>query len=285
MKVSGFTFIRNARNFDYPIVEAITSILPLCDEMIVCAGNSDDDTLDMIQSIPSDKIKIVHSVWDDTLRKGGRALAVETDKAFAAVSPDSDWAFYIQGDEVLPEQYIPVVRQAMEQYRDDKKVEGLLFKYVHFYGNYHYTGDSRMWYRHEIRVIRNNKEVRSYRDAQGFQKNNKKLKVKPVEAYIYHYGWVRNPFHQKAKMDNFRKLYDENVTVSAETLFDYSNVHSLQLFEGTHPQVMRERIGRQDWNFTFDVTKKNLPLRERVLFFLEKLTGRRWFEYKNYKII
>ena len=40
MRVSGFTFIRNAIHYDYPIVEAIHSILPLCDEVVVAVGNS-----------------------------------------------------------------------------------------------------------------------------------------------------------------------------------------------------------------------------------------------------
>jgi hypothetical protein len=30
---------------DYPIVEAIKSILPICDDFVVAVGNSDDDTL------------------------------------------------------------------------------------------------------------------------------------------------------------------------------------------------------------------------------------------------
>ena len=49
----------------------------------------------------------------------------------------------------------PVVREAMQRYLMDKTVEGLLFKYLHFYGSYSYIGDSRQWYRREIRVIRN----------------------------------------------------------------------------------------------------------------------------------
>jgi hypothetical protein len=51
MKVSGFSFIKNALIYDFPIVEAITSILPICDEFIVAVGDSDDDTLDLIAQI------------------------------------------------------------------------------------------------------------------------------------------------------------------------------------------------------------------------------------------
>ncbi|MDR2448730.1 MAG: hypothetical protein LBD52_02075 [Prevotellaceae bacterium] len=285
MKISGFTFVRNAVKFDYPVVAAITSILPLCDEVVVCVGKSEDDTLALIESIPSNKIRIVHSVWDDSLRKNGRVLAVETNKAFDAVAADADWAFYIQADEVVHEKYLPVIKQAMAQYKDDRRVEGLLFKYVHFYGSYDYVGDSRTWYRHEIRIVRNNKTVRSYRDAQGFQKDGRKLHVKEIDAAIHHYGYVRNPHIMCAKQSNLDQLYGEKVTFSADEMFDYSKVASLKLFEGTHPQVMRERINRQDWDFTFDTTKNNLSLKGRILHFIEKKTGKRLFEYKNYTII
>ncbi|MDR3185044.1 MAG: hypothetical protein LBT49_06545 [Prevotellaceae bacterium] len=285
MKVSGFTFVRNAEKFDYPVVEAITSILPLCDEVVVCVGNSDDNTLALIESIPSGKIRIVHSVWDDSLRKDGKVLAVETDKAFDAIAADADWAFYIQADEVLHEKYIPAVRQAMEQYKDNKEVEGLLFKYIHFYGSYNYVGDSRTWYRHEIRVVRNDKAIRSYRDAQGFRKHGRKMRVKEIDAAIHHYGWVRNPYHMQAKQSNFESLYREKPTIAADALFDYSNEASLKLFDGTHPQVMQERIGRQDWDFTFDTKKKHFSWKNRLLHFIEEKTGKRLFEYKNYTII
>src|SRR5687767_12636501 len=102
MKVTGFSFIRNAVKFQYPIAEALQSILPLCDEVVVAVGMSDDDTRDVVTSL-SPKIRVIDTVWDEQLREGGRVLAVETDKAFRAIGPDSDWCIYIQGDEVMHE--------------------------------------------------------------------------------------------------------------------------------------------------------------------------------------
>ena len=129
MKVAGFTFIRNAVHYDYPVVESITSLLPLVDELIVCVGDSNDDTLGLIENIGSPKIKIIHSVWDESLREGGKVLAIETNKALAAVSSDAVWCFYLQGDEVLSELDYDSIREAMHRYKDDKSVEGLLFNY------------------------------------------------------------------------------------------------------------------------------------------------------------
>ena len=291
MRVAGFTFIRNAVKYDYPATEAISSVLPLCDEMVVSVGNSADNTEAMVQSIPSPKIRIYHSVWDDALREGGKVLAVETDKALDHIGPDADWCIYIQGDEVIHEKYYPAITEAMEKYLNDPRVEGLLFKYVHFYASYDYVGDSRKWYDHEIRIIRNDKKIRSYRDAQGFRKNGKKLQVKPVDAYVYHYGWVKHPHLQVQKINDFQKLWTredprgQHISEKKALSFDYSGIDSLEKFRGTHPQVMLERIRKKNWTFDFDVSRKNFSLKGRVLYWIEKKTGRRLFDYRNYEII
>lgn len=291
MKVSGFTFVRNAIKFDYPIVEAITSILPICDEMIVSVGKSDDDTLGLIKSISSPKIKIIETVWDDSLREGGKVLAVETDKALAAVSPDSDWCFYIQGDEVVHEQYLPAIKKGMQDYLNDPKVEGLLLKYLHFYGSYQYVADSQKWYRQEIRVIRNNKNICSYRDAQGFRTvDNQKLNVRMIDAYMYHYGWVKPPEVQKAKMKSSINFWEKDDVAEKkkkeyEETFDYSGIDSLASFEGTHPAVMQARLERVNWQFDFNIQEKKLSFKNKLRFLIENLTGWRIGEYRNFRLL
>jgi len=289
MRVCGFTFIRNAVKYGYQIQEAILSILPLCDHFVVAVGNSDDDTLALIKSIPSDKIEIIETVWDDSLRKGGAVLAVETNKAFDAIKDDYDWCFYIQGDEVMHEQYIEPVRQAMERYKDDAVVEGLLFKYVHFYGTFDFVADSRSWYRQEIRIIRNNKSIRSFKDAQGFRINNRKLKVKRVDAAIYHYGWVRPPEKMQDKIKNFSALWHSDdwieKNIPDQMFFDYSNVSSIKRFSGSHPKVTFNYISSKNWIVEMDENKRTYKLKDRILYNIEKWTGWRPFEYRNFELI
>ncbi|MBC7873036.1 MAG: glycosyltransferase family 2 protein [Ferruginibacter sp.] len=295
MKVSGFTFVKNAVKYGYPVVESIQSILPVVDEMIICLGDSEDNTNELIASIRSDKIKIIHSVWDAQLREGGKVLAVETNKALDATAADADWLFYIQADEAVHEQYHQVIIAAMQKYREDKRVEGLLFHYHHFYGSYRFIGDGRRWYSKEIRVIRNNKNIRSFKDAQGFRLvNGRKLRVKLIDAFIYHYGWVRNPvtmfqkykdFGQhwvpKAAHDQWRAELEQK-----NTRFDYSNIDSVSIFEGTHPGVMNELVGKEDWEFNIDLKKKHFKnIKHRLLYFLSQKFGWRPFEYSNYKRI
>ncbi len=179
----------------------------------------------------------------------------------------------------------------MQDHLDDQEVDGLLFKYLHFYGSYQYVADAQRWYRQEIRIIRNQGNITSYRDAQGFRTiTDKKLNVKWIEAFVYHYGWVKSPEIQKEKMKssiNFwatdeqaasvKKHYDEN--------FDYAGIDSLTTFNGTHPKVMQARIEHVNWQFNFDIREKKLSLKNRFRAWVEKITGWRIGEYKNFKVI
>lgn len=281
--------VRNAVKYDYPIEESIRSILPVVDEYVVAVGKSEDQTLELIRSIGSPKIRIIETIWDDSLREGGRVLAEETNKAFDAIAADTDWCFYLQGDEVVHEQYHGEILRACREYLDQEEVDGLLFRYEHFYGSYEYVGDSRTWYRNEIRVIRNDKSIRSYRDAQGFRKNGQKLKVKPVNACIYHYGWVKDPRFQQAKQENFHRMWHDDTWVKEHvaeaSAYDYSMIDSLKKFEGSHPAVMQQRLQRMNWEFHWDVSRKKFRLKDWLLYKVEQLTGVRLFEYKNYEVI
>jgi len=289
MKVCGFSFVKNAIKYDYPIVEAIESILPLCDAFVIAIGKSEDETLALIQNISSPKIKIIETIWNEKLRVGGAVLAEETNKAFDAIGDEFDWCFYIQGDEVVHEKYHDEIRNQMLEFENDENVEGLLFNYQHFYGSYDYVGDSRRWYRREVRIIRNDKKIRSWKDAQGFRRDGKKLKVKLINATVYHYGWVKHPKHQQSKQENFNKYWHSDETVKKMVAqvddFDYSKIDSLKKFEGTHPKVMHQRIAKVNWGFSFDPTRKQLSLKDFFLQKIEKWTGWRIGEYRNYELL
>jgi hypothetical protein len=288
MKVTGFSFVKNAIKYQYPVVEAVRSILPLCDDFVIAVGDSDDETRKLVATIDPQKIKIIDTVWNEKMKEGGRVLAVETDKAFQAINAETDWCFYIQADEVLHEQYYDEVYDQMKKWKDEKQVDGLLFKYRHFYGSYDYVGISSKWYRNEIRVLRNDKSIFSYRDAQSFRKgNNERLKVKPIDAYIHHYGWVREPKAMFSKQRNFGRFYDgkgdEGRVYTGE--FDYTEIDALERYTGTHPTVMQQKIANVNWQFEHDPSQNNLSLKERLKNLLEKVTGKRPFDFNNYKII
>lgn len=287
MKVSGFSFVRNGIAFDYPFLESIQSVLPLCDEFVIAVGKSDDATLERIESLRSNKIITIPTVWDESLRTGGAVLAQQTNIALQHVT--GDWAVYLQADEVLHEQDLPEIKRSMERNLGDHRVEGLLLSYNHFYGSYDYVGSSRRWYRNEIRVVRPGIGVQSWGDAQGFRINGRKLNVRPVEATVYHYGWVRPPQVQQRRQRAFHRLWhsDEWVQqyVGADAEFDYRDSGSLTRFAGTHPAVMRERIKKQHWAFSYDAARDKGRIKDRVLDWFESKTGIRIGEYRNYHLL
>jgi len=287
MKVAGFTIARNLVQADYPLKEALYSVLPLCDEMVIAVGNSEDGTKNYIESFNEPKIRLFDTIWDDSKRIGGAVLADETNKAMDQVSEDADWLVYIQADECLHEKYLPAVRAAMEQHLHDEEVDALLFDYLHFYGNYTMVGDSRRWYRQEIRIIKNHRNIRSWKDAQGFRTaDGKKLRVAKINACIYHYGWVKHPKYQQQKQAQFHRLWHDDNYMEKNVLgveeFDYGTIDSLKHFQGTHPAVMQERIQRMDWTFDVDPTKKNFGMKAKFLHWIEQKTGWRVGEYKNF---
>jgi len=290
LKIAGFTFIRNAVLYDYPVAEAVKSILPLCDYFVVAVGRSDDATLEMVRNIGDPKIHIVETNWDDSLREGGRVLAVETDKAFQAIPAEYDWCFYIQADECVHELDLPVIRSGMERWQNDPTTEGLLFNYRHFYGSYDFIGASRRWYRREVRIIRNDKRIRSYRDAQGFRwADGRKLRVRLLDAFIHHYGWVKHPAAQQRKLLNFNKLWhsDDWVEEKAPQFngYDYDGAEPLERFPGTHPAVMQPRVQAINWQYNGDPTLARWSRKDRFSRWMEHNTGWRPWEYRNYVLL
>lgn len=258
MRVSGFTLVRNGIKYFYPFREAILSILPLCDELIVNVGDSEDGTLDAIRSIGSNKIKIVERVWDMSLREGGKLLSVETNAVLKECT--GDWCVYIQADEVLHEKYIPEVKSKMMKHLHDDKVEGLRFRYKHFYGSYDYYQDNyRKWYVTEVRIIKNNRNIVSWGDAMNFRHTDTKpVKAVDIDAEIYHYGWVRPPDTMMLKRIDFHKLYhsDEKVEQFAAAVVKLDDLGNLKKFSDTHPAVMKERIEMSNWEFDAKINEQ-----------------------------
>lgn len=290
MKITGLTIVRNAVLNDFPITEAISSILPLVDEMIISIDKGDDDTEGLIRSIVSDKIRIVYSTWDMTLRKGGQVYAIETNKAMQHVSADTDWIFYIQADEVIHEKYHEVIREEAAKYRDDKRVDGLLFRYRHFYGTYSYIADNRGWYDCEVRLVKNERAISSYKDAQGFRRNGKKINAVRINAEVYHYGWVKSLEQMKKKLNSAAAFYqpdDVSVekVVKENDLFDFNTVDYIKPFEDTHPAVMKKRITAQNLQISPGKKRRKVSLKNKLLRWLEDILGRKLFVFRNYQLL
>jgi len=274
--VSGFTIVRNGERFCYPFKEAILSILPLCDEFIVNVGDSDDGTLEAVEAIGDSKIKILRRTWDMSLRKNGKLLSVETNQALRKCT--GDWCFYIQADEVLHEKYFSLVSYEMKKNLNKPRIEGLRFKYKHFYGSYDYYQDNyRKWYVREVRIVRNKKEIVSWDDAMDFRyTDGRHFRAADINAEIYHYGHVRPPDAMIEKTLSFNKLYndDDRVSKIMDSFRLYGDLGNLKKFEETHPSVMMNRIKASNWIFDAKLDEQPPDWIRAVLIFLHPLTKR-----------
>lgn len=287
MKICGFTIVKNAVKFDYPLVECIKSALPLVDEFLVALGDGDDTTEDLIKSIDSDKIRIEYVTWPKKLSAGGYYLGVETNKALDMISDEFDWCLYLQSDEVLHEEDYDTLRTAMKEHKDNKDVDGFIFKWKHFWGNFEYTGFGRQWYRRDVRIIRNDKNIRSWRGAQGFRKTDG---TKPVcvelDAHIYHYGWVRHPKYMQKKVQscNWNNEYcsEENMK---KLEFDYNrDFDAVKNYTGTHPAIMKKRMDELNWAVNIDTKVWKMPFKDKLMMFFEKITGHRLCENQHFHV-
>ncbi|MCC6288389.1 MAG: hypothetical protein IT249_10935 [Chitinophagaceae bacterium] len=313
MKISGFSMVRNATRLYYPVKASVQSILPLVDEFVIALGNCDEDdfTLQEIESIGSEKIKIIHTKWDTKAYPNGTEYAHQTDIAKNACS--GDWLFYLQSDEVIHEDSLPIIKERCASLLNDTDVEGLIFDYLHFWGDYKHYIKSHAWYAKEIRIIRNNPDIHSWKDAQSFRKipgfNNKdydqkentfKLNVANVGAPVFHYGWVRPPQMMQKKYSSFVSDYKgkENAHLFMKYKvpeFDYGNLDALAFFKETHPAVMQSMIAKFNWQENLDNAKynknrvihKHEKWKNRFLTFIEEniLGGEKIFTFKNYNLL
>jgi len=300
MKVSGFSYVRNAFTYAYPFLEAIQSILPVCDELIMVVGNSNDGTRKAIAGLNDPKIKIVDTIWDEHSRKGGHIFSQQSNIGLDHCT--GDWCFHIQADEVIHEKDLSQIRKAMETNLADAAVEGFLFQFLNFFGDYNHIAPSRRYHNKEIRIVRNDKNIRSYRDSQGFRRfidpsnylNEKgtKLNVKQLAATVYHYSYVKHPADQVKKTVEFGKRWHKDDAIlqsyaeKNKSGYDYAGqIDILHTFKGTHPSVMDSKIKSIDWEFKYDPFKTNMTLKEKILYFIQKHTGKQLFAYKNYKLI
>jgi hypothetical protein len=274
MKISAFTFIRNGTNFGFPFIESIRSVLPIVDEFVVNVGFSDDDTLDRIKQIGDPKIRIIESHWSDRMKVGGYVYGQQ--KMIAQFNCTGDWAFYLEGDEIVHENDLKKIVDSCRINLDDERVEALTFNYLHFYGNANSYLDSPGWYRQAARIIRTS--VRSYApDGLYWHVLTQRSKVSrypraaDTGASMYHYGWVRSEAEMNRKLENVQKYWNKN-----HRRIDYSEIDQkiIREFTGSHPEIIREWLPKEKGLYTANPAHK-LTRREKKHRLMRHLEG--WF--------
>jgi hypothetical protein len=286
--LSGFTIVRNAVKLDFPIVPAIRSVLEVCDEVVVNVGKSEDDTRDLVAAIDDPRVRILDTEWDFT--KKNIMLSIETQHAMDACR--GSWGIYIQADEVLHERGAQILKEKVAEWDRDDRVEGLLVKYLHFYGGFDRIATSRRWYRREVRCVRLGKDIRPYQGAQGFRvgPSYRKVRARPTDAQMFHYGWARPAKAIKEKLEISKTIYpwggNRFDKEQARGFLEW--IPLLRDFTASHPAAAHEWIAER----THDPDRVIGPRHfkpEHVRFYLsdwiERITGARVFEFRNYVVV
>lgn len=295
MKISGFSYARNADSLYYPVKESILSILPICDEFIIAVGKSSDRTREIVAGIGDPKIKIIDTVWDEPTA-GDHVFRQQANIAMAACT--GDWCFHLQCDEVIHEDDLPLIKKCCQDWLSNPEVEGMLLDFRHFWGDYRHRIINHHWFTREIRIIRNGLGIESYKDSQSFRRHGEKLKVVSIPATVFHYGWVRPPSVMQAKRVAFTaagkgtdQAFQRHSQDSPE--FDYGSLAKIPVYEGTHPAVMADWIARMNWQDKLQYKGKSRvkhhhdKFKYRLLTFIEqKILGKRQIGgFKNYVLI
>ncbi len=289
--LSAFTLVRNAVKIDFPIVPAIRSVLEVCDEVVVNVGKSEDETRDLVASIADPRVRILDTVWD--FSKGNRMISAETQRAMDACR--GSWGIYIQADEVLHERGAHILKDMVREWDKDERVEGLLVKYLHFYGGFDVIATNRRWYQREVRCIRlgGSRDIRPYHGAQGFRvgPEERRIRARPTDAEMFHYGWARPAKAIREKREISRTIYPWakqrlEQELKADNHLEW--IPLLQPFAGTHPRAAAEWIRERAHDPERVVGPREFRLAHARLYlsdWIERLTGARLFEYRNYEIV
>ena len=285
-KISGFTIVRNALKLDFPVEASIRSILPVCDEVVVNVGRSEDETLALVRSIDSPKIRVVETEWDMSRRN--TVLGHETLRAMRACA--HPWGIYIQADEVLHERGAAALQDAIRRHDGDPRVEGLLVRYLHFYGGFDTIATHRRWYRREVRAVRLDPalDIRPYQGAQGFRvgPEHRKIRARLTDAEMFHYGWARPAQALREKRELGKTMYPWRDASERLPLLEW--IPGMQPFRGTHPATAREWIDARRVDPERLIAPRKFHwrfVRYYISGWIERATGVRVFEFRNYKLV
>jgi glycosyltransferase involved in cell wall biosynthesis len=256
--LSGFTFCRNAVTLGYPLRESIQSILPIVDEFVVAVGPSDDGTAEMVERIGSPKIRIVDAAWDENQTTDARVLSAQA--TFALSCCRFPWAFHLQADEVVHEADLPHLQAIKRQHLGNRQALGFMFRFIHFLLDYRSVDP---WaFRREVRIVRNDGQLRSAGDSCGFVRKSdglylgKKLLGREVlwsGARIFHYPSVMPRYALEKKISSMLRIRHRDPQAAVLEDMTRNKIAKLERkysimkeYRGSHPGVMRDRIAASD---------------------------------------
>ena len=246
MKLYGLAFVKNGVNFDYPFIESLKSLAPIVSKTYINVGIGDDGTKEKVSEC--DNLEIIDVDWDDNRSDKGLILSEMTNiplkKMREDIKDDDAWVFYLQSDEVIHEKdYSRILEDIKKAHENGCDV--VSFRYLHFFHDHNTVALHKRWYPQEIRAFKLNSKILSHGDAQTFSGWTSSY---DSDAFIYHYGHVRQKDAYKKKMDRFHRYYQQGFDHFRKhikrSIKDFLRDEKLHSFYGDHPIVMKDRIAR-----------------------------------------
>ena len=242
MTIGGFMCSRNLLRLDYSWEEAIRSMLPICDQISISDCDSSDGTMMALRWLASKepKIQICHFPWqnpvaDPSWYPGWLNHARE--------HLETDYAIYLDADEVFDEKDYPRIREAAE------KGEALMCYRYNFWRDPQHLipvghccgvdvircGPQRMFFPSDYPDLRA-KEISDI--------------AQKCEVKVYHYGFLRKreAFFRKSRATQqiWSGFYDERLEKAEKHDGPWSTMPGvtgwedrLDEFIGTHPEVIK----------------------------------------------
>jgi hypothetical protein len=174
----------------------------------------------------------------------------------------------------------------------DERVEGMLVDYLHFYGGFDRVATNRQWYRREVRCIRLGRDIRPYQGAQGFRvgADYRKIRARPTGAQMFHYGWARPAQTMREKVELTKQMYPW-ATARLDRELKRGTLTWIPLvrpFSGSHPAAAHAWIAAnadESPPVIEPARFKPAHLRLYLSDWIERLTGARPFEFRNYEVV
>lgn len=227
---------------DYLIVQSVSSLLPICDEVVICDCDSDDGTKQIINdwATQEPKIKVVDYLWTDP--KGDPGWYV-TWVNYAKSNLSTSHCILLDADELLHEDS---QREVLDAARD-KKV--LICNRHNFWKDaQHLIPDGQCCSREVIRVGPTKMFMPSdYPDPRCQEAMDEAVKS---NVQLFHYGFLRErkAFFRKARA--VQKIwaddYDKRLEAAEKgegNWMDHDGVvpwkDKLDKFKGTHPEIIK----------------------------------------------
>lgn len=283
MLISGLSFIRNGIALGYPFVEAIRSILPLVDEMVVVVGESTDGSREAIEAIGDPKIRIIDSVWPPRITPKASVLTHQTN--LGLLHCRGDWVVYVQGNELFHERDLPKLRTMMTEHLDNPEVEGLLIERLVFFGDYrHFIRTYPDRFKYVVRAFKPWLGVYSITTAMNFAvfdkygERGRPLRSLDTGIDMFRYGKLLTPEAMTYKLRNApHKLCGDDVNFVADEYYQWLPRDCVRPYTGSHPAVMEARIAAHTMHLDLDDPRwRTQPTRKERTRLLETAFYRRF---------